>query len=209
MEGIPVPPFADQTQARRFWRLLSLFLHQLKHSGDAVSVHHFLLMLTIEEHRVDRDTVRCASCSQPYPCRTLLKVGLFARFPVPWTPYGLLQVLAGAGLLYTDDQLTPTSWDWYDSDFSEHIRRDDTGQWSRRRHGKGEDYNRVWVIGDDSAMCDYIADHVRSHPYPFGWTVDAGDTEIAREGAPAALAHWDEHAKYPYIAHHIDCGVPK
>ena len=39
--------------------------------------------------------------------------------------------------------------------------------------------------------------------------ITVGRRAARGQGAPAALAHWDEHAKYPYIAHHIDCGVPK
>lgn len=209
MGEVPVPPFADGASARRFWRLLSLFLHQAKRPGEPVSFHHFLLSMTIDEHAPDRAGARCSSCAQQYPCRTLLRVALFAGFPVDWTPHGLSALLVEVGLLGRSASFTPTSWDWYDSDYSEHVSRDaETGAWSRRRHGKGENYDNVLPVGDDAAMCRYIAGYTfGNHPFPFGWVVDPEEITDARGGTPAALRHWAEHSQYPYIASHIDCGT--
>lgn len=212
--GIPVPPFADQGEAQRFLWMLQLFLSELKQPGDPVGLHQFLLAQVLEWHRPD-NTCTCFACGAPYPCRTVLGVAVLARFPVPWSPATLVRALRSVGLL-------PVASDGDgggDGDGDNRLELDPYGdpqQWATRTRDGGwilETRERGSVssreLPDDRSLYDFLADRVRSFPYPYGRGVDASWLPAVRQGAGAAQEWWTGHAALPYLeTHRADGAFP-
>jgi hypothetical protein len=90
-----VPPPADAESAQRFHRMLMLHVARLKHRGDPVGLHQFLLGQALSLHLPAREgAAQCADCLQRFPCRTTLLTALLTRLPVPWAPASLGHALS-------------------------------------------------------------------------------------------------------------------
>jgi hypothetical protein len=63
-----VPPLADVESAQRFHRMLMLHVARLKHRGDPVGLHQFLLGQALSLHLPEREgTAQCSECGQRSP----------------------------------------------------------------------------------------------------------------------------------------------
>jgi hypothetical protein len=86
---------ADAESALHFHGMLMLHVARLKHRGDPVGLHQFLLGQTLALHRPEREgSAQCADCGQSFPCRTTLLTALLTRLPVQWTPASLGRALS-------------------------------------------------------------------------------------------------------------------
>jgi hypothetical protein len=94
-----VAPLKDAESAHRFHRMLMLHVAMLKHRGNPVGLHQFLLGQALGLHMPERSgAAQCADCGQRFPCRTILLTALLARLPVRWTPVSLGRALSTAKL---------------------------------------------------------------------------------------------------------------
>ncbi|MEV6557980.1 hypothetical protein AB0M22_19855 [Nocardia sp. NPDC051756] len=91
VDAIPVPPFANQDQARTFVRMLMVYVAHLR-EGSRVELTQFALGDVLE-----REYEMLARRWQPYPSDTVLRIAMDLRFPAPWTPHGLVDAFVALG----------------------------------------------------------------------------------------------------------------
>lgn len=211
------PPFTSAGDAARFARVLSLYLYELDPAPAVDSAARFLLLGVVDHHKPESQywfdnsaapSVRCALCADPYPCPTVLRVALFARFPLGWRPEELAAELrrtsvglnpdhseVAPGLIVVDLGDGVTEW-----------RRDRNGLWTVEYTGKGGQWSRI--EGDDARMIEVLLDTIRSWVGPFGRRVDEADLALARAHLAAGKAWWASHSALPYIADESNPIVP-
>jgi hypothetical protein len=205
---VPVPPLTDAESAQRFHRMLMLHVARLKHRGDPVGLHQFLLAQVLSLHLPAREgTGRCADCGQRFPCRTTLLTALLTRLPVPWTPTSLGRALSTAKLWpsasadhdviqdgrleYGDrQQLDP----WYRAE-----RNPQTGRWLVFTYERGS-LRRSQHLDDDQQLCDFLVTQVVLLPFPYGWKTDETWGALLDPGAVSTRQWWSVHGSLPYLA---------
>ncbi|MEH1102189.1 hypothetical protein [Micromonospora sp. CPCC 205561] len=202
MPEIPVPPFAGPEDARRFHQLLMLHLAQLKRPGEPVGVHQFLLGQALAPHEPGRGAgLSCAECERPYPCRTVLRLALVSRLGVGWEPFGLVRLLRDARLWnapfdHVELDKGRIAWE-VEPRFT--AERRDGGDWVVTSTERGSSRVRA-EPADDRAMVEFLADQVRTHPFPMGWRVPEEFPALVADGARGAAGWWSEHGRLPYLA---------
>ncbi|KXO94896.1 hypothetical protein AXK56_20075 [Tsukamurella pulmonis] len=203
------PPFTSAGDAARFAQVLSLYLYELDPTPAVDSAARFLLLGVIDQHKPESQhwyersavaSVRCAQCADPYPCPTVLRVALLARFPMGWRPEELAAEMrrASVGLNpeYSEVEAGRILIDL--SDGIEEWRRDQGGQWTFKYVGKAGQWTRI--EGDDARMIEVLLDTITSRTGPFGRRVDESDLTLARAGLPHGQGWWAAHSALPYIA---------
>ena len=139
-----------------------------------------------------------------YPCRTVLRTAIVARFPVPWTPSRLATALTNVGML----DATATA------DTISYGRGGDPGFWLQRQtdgswdcHEQNRSQHRDYVLTDDAECCRQISSTVSR----FGRqprSVDVEQAAVLRAGALSAQSWYVEAAAYPYLADRNADGWP-
>jgi hypothetical protein len=226
---IPAPPFTGLATAQRFHGLLLLYVRELKRPGEPVGLHQFLLGQAVSWHAPRGGAActyceppshsfacqaagdqpdggrACAQCGPPYPCRTVLSVATVSRFPVPWTPVGLVLAMKAVGLLpsvdrHRDDLMTPTlRWGgdgWADPALTA-TRDQRTGGWIV--HSKERSTEHTERLADDAAFCNYLLGRAHVHVFPYAWEVEPSWVSAVRPGVAQARSWWMQHAQLPYL----------
>lgn len=187
--------------------MLMLYVARLKHRGDPVGLHQFLLGQTLALHRPEREgSAQCADCGQSFPCRTTLLTALLTRLPVQWTPASLgralstgklwpsrgtdHEVIEHGRLEYGDrTQLDP----WYCAE-----RNPRTGRWLVRTYERGS-VQRSQHFDDDQQLCDFLVTQVVLHAFPYGWKTDQTWNDLLDTGAASARQWWTAYGDLPYL----------
>jgi hypothetical protein len=202
-----VPPLADAESAQHFHRMLMLHVARLKHCGDPVGLHQFLLGQALGLHMPERQgAAQCAECGQRFPCRTTLLTALLTRLPVRWTPASLGRALSTAqlwpsqsvdhdviqdGRLEYGDRLQVDPW--YRAE-----RNPRTGRWLVRTYERGS-LQRSQHFDDDQQLCEFLVTQVALLAFPYGWNTDQTWKELLDAGAVSARQWWTVYGNLPYL----------
>ena len=201
---IPVPPFADNDEARLFLRQLSVHLAAL--DRDRVTLSTFTLLTVLEgiHGSIRRTRPDRPDLSPVHLPASVLRIALLSGFPAPWTPQGLHTALAAGDEWSRAEPSTATVFR-EGSDPIITSTRSATGLWTVTSSERGT--TRVTHDGlDDDAYVQKLLDDVRGHPYPYGWKSDdlVGLDDVVR-GAQGARDRWESGAgRLPYLTRWID-----
>jgi hypothetical protein len=201
-----VPPLADVESAQRFHQMLMLHVARLKHRGDPVGLHQFLLGQALGLHLPERGAAQCSDCGQRFPCRTILLTALLTRLPVQWTPASLGRALSTAKLwpsqsadheIIQDSRLEYGDRLQVDPGYRAE-RNPRTGRWLVRTYERGS-LQRSQHFDDDQQLCDFLVTQVVLLAFPYGWKTDETWTDLLDTGAASALQWWSGYGALPYL----------
>lgn len=193
---IPVPPFADNVEARLFLRQLSLHIASL--DRDRVALPTFVLLTVLEGMHGGTYRGRHEDFPVPLPAG-ILRIALLSRFAIPWTPQGLHAAL-DAG----DDwsRSVPSTATVFSRGRDPQITgtRTPDGTWTRTHTERGTTH----VTHSGLSDAEYVAlllDEERGHPFPYGWKwEDTTDLTAVLAGSTQAREHWESGpGRLPYL----------
>lgn len=184
---IPLPPFVDEAEHRRYTRMLQLHLALLDGSGPSLPSIALSTALDRTKTTADAEDTRWLTPLE-------LSVSLTAWFPAPWTPQTLAQTLSRE---HNDSpSLRGRRWVWFsDPDFSaEPIRG---GGWTITRHERGDRVTEP--LGDDRDLVVLWLAHFREKfGFPLGHSHDAADVAALAPASVAVITSDEVDAAFPY-----------
>ena len=185
--GIPLPPFVDEAEHRRYTRMLQLHLALIDGAGP--SLPSIALSTALDRTRLiaDADGTRWLTPLE-------LSASLTTWFPAPWTPQTLAQTLARA---HNDSpSLHGRRWVWFsDPDF----RADPLagGGWTITRHERGDRVSEP-VSDDRDLVVLWLAHFREKFGFPLGHGHDAAEVAAIAPSSLAVLAADEVDAAFPY-----------
>jgi hypothetical protein len=198
---IPVPPFADNVEARLFLRELSLHLASL--DRDRVTLPTFVMLTVLDGLHGGTYRGRHEDFPLPLPA-SILRIALLSRFPMPWTPPGLHAALEAG-----DDwsRSVPSTAGVFERGSDPRITATRTadGTWTRTHTERGS--TRVTHSGlSDEQYVALLLEDERGNPFPYGWRwEDTPDLDEVLRGAAAARDQWESGpGRLPYLTRWID-----
>ena len=187
--GIPLPPFADDAEHRRFVRMLQTHLTLLDTGAPTLSTTALSLALDHASADADTDAGRWLTPLE-------LATALTSWFPAPWTPSTLAETL---GRVHHQPP-TPhrTGWEWsYDPQFR--AAPNPRGGWTVTRHERG-DVDTEQLASDRDLVVLWL-DHFREKfAFPLAHVRDAADTATLAPATLAVLRADERDAAHAYRA---------
>ncbi|NNC14102.1 hypothetical protein HII28_19805 [Planctomonas sp. JC2975] len=183
---IPLPPFADTAEHRRYVRMLQLHLALLDDGDPALST---IAVSAALEDALARDTE-----SDPWLTPLECSVSLTSWFPAPWTPEALARPLSRE---HRDPPVfADGAWRWlFDPDFTARAGID--GGWEIIRHERGS--RSVATVQTDRALTTLWMSHFRTKfAFPLGHAVQPADLETLTQASIAVKTADATDAARPY-----------
>jgi len=185
--GIPLPPFVDETEHRRYTRMLQLHLALLDGGGPSLSMVALSTALESTGGFAGDDDVRWLTALE-------LSVSLTTWFPAPWTPVSLAETLArehGGSPVRRG-----TGWTWFsDPDFT--ATPVAGGGWTVTRHERGDRVNDP-VRDDRDLVVLWLAHFRAKFGFPLGHSHDDADVAALAPASLAVVASDAVDAAFPY-----------
>lgn len=188
--SIPLPPFRDRAEHRRYLRFLQLHLALIDSGSPTLSTVALSTALDHDAAGTDDDSWHWLTALE-------VSVSLTSWFPAPWTPESLARTLSR----HHRDAPAPTrwaAWEWLgDPSFSAVPGAD--GTWTVVRSERGDE--ETGQLPGDRALVVLWMDHFREkYGFPLAHVVDPADVAELAPAALAVISADATDAAFPYRA---------